>query len=207
MKFTTQLLTLVAFLAGTSSIVGCGLKTEQTSAQVLDTVQRPDISDDGQSVNITAGTPDHVLIKASELKALVSGIPNPDTGKSETLELQGQFIFRVAQNPRTNLVAIGVRGLISYETDYSMVFVINPAAPNKPQLVKFVMTGKKPASDGSTPAFGTIRKMHFDDSGLLHIEHGDQSDSRAEIVVNHDLSIRSCRYLEKVPGSAALCGE
>lgn len=188
-------------------LTACNGEKQTGESAILSTDQRPDIADDGSSVFITVGTKSEYTIRAKDLKALVSGIPDPDSGKKSTYELSGQFIFKVAQNPRTNFVAIGVRGLISYETDYSMVFLINPAAPNKPQLVKFVLPGKKAAADGSTPAFSTIRHMEFDSSGLLRIEQGDQSDSRAEIVVNHDLTIRSCRYLERDAVTNNLCGE
>ena len=204
--FKTSLLGCIV-AASTIALSACDGRPQSDAADVLSTDQRPDIADDGSSVHIVVGTKSDYTIRAADLKALVSGIPDPDSGKNTTFELTGQFIFRVAQNPRTNFVAIGVRGLISYETDYAMIFVINPAAPNKPQLVKFVMPGKKPAADGSTPAFGTIRRMEYDNSGLLRIEHGDQSDSRAEIVVNHDLSIRSCRYLERDAVTNNLCGE
>jgi hypothetical protein len=201
--------TLSGFIAAASSLTfsACDNTNVQGESVVLSTDQRPDIADDRSSVHITVGTKSEYTIRAADLKALVSGIPDPDSGKKMTLELSGQYIFRVAQNPRTNFVAIGVRGLISYETDYSMVFVINPAAPNKPQLVKFVLPGKKPAADGSSPAFSTIRHMEYDDSGLLRIHQGDQSDARAEIVVNQDLSIRSCRYLERDAVTNILCGE
>jgi hypothetical protein len=47
--------------------------------------------------------------------------------------------------------------------------------------------------------------MSFDSSGILHIEHTDASGSRAEVLVNPDLSIRSCVYIEKEEGK--LCGE
>lgn len=193
-------------LVSSLTLLGCS-NNKQTNANVLSTDQRPDISEDRTRVHITAGTKDFIYINAADLKALVSGIPHPDTGLGETLPLNGQFIFAVAQNPRTNLVAVGVRGLISYETDYSMVFVVNPAVPNKPQLVKFVMPGKTAAKDGSTPAFGTIRHMEFDSSGLLRIQHGNQSDASAEIVVDHALNIKSCKYLTRVSNNDGLCGE
>lgn len=197
------LVALVSLLCVTS----CGNRQQTRGADVLSTDQRPDIADDRSSVHITAGTKDFAVIKASDLTALVSGVPDPDSGKSLTMKLNGQFIFKVAQNPRTNLVAIGVRGLLVYEEDYSMVFVINPAFPNKPQLVKFVMPGKSPAADGSTPAFSTIRKMEFDSSGLLRIQHSGQSDALAEVLVGHDLSILSCRYIERDTHENKLCGE
>jgi hypothetical protein len=184
---------------------GCGIKKPLGEASLMSTDERPDISEDRTSVNITAGTKDHLVIRASELKALVSGVPDINTGEPKNMTLTGQFIFKVAQNPRTNMVAIAVRGMIYAETDYTMLFVVNPAVPNKPQLVKFVMPGKKVALDGSTPAFRAVRALSYDDSGLLTLKHSDASGSEAEVKINPDLTIRSCTYLRKDEG--ALCGE
>jgi hypothetical protein len=139
------------------------------------------------------------------LKALVNGVPDVDTGEPTTLNLTGEFIFKVAQNPRTNMVAIAVRGMIYAETDFTMLFVVNPAVPNKPQLVKFVMPGKKASLDGSTPAFRAVRGLTYDESGILTMIQTDASGSEAEVKINPDLSIRSCTYIRKDEG--ALCGE
>jgi hypothetical protein len=188
-----------------SFTAGCKTQAPTTEATAMSTDERLDISEDRTSVNITAGTKDHIVIRANELKALVSGIPDVDTGVPSTMTLSGQLIFKVAQNPRTNMVAIAARGLLFTETDYSMLFVVNPLSPDRPQLVKFVMPGKKAALDGSTPAFGTVRGLSYDDSGILTLKHTDASGSEAELKINPDLTIRSCKYLVKE--DEGLCGE
>ncbi|MFZ9520899.1 MAG: hypothetical protein ACO3A4_10515, partial [Silvanigrellaceae bacterium] len=183
----------------------CARSHIENSAQIQSTDERPDISEDRTSVHITAGTKDSATIKVQDLQANVTGVPNLDTGATSTQKLTGSWIFQVAQNPRTNIVAIGVRSFIYAETDFSMVFLVNPAAPQRPQLVSFVMPGKKALPANTTHPFRAIRSLSFDESGILHIVQTDASDSRAEVLVNPDGSIRGCRYLNKSEG--ALCGE
>jgi hypothetical protein len=103
------------------------------------------------------------------------------------------------------MVAIAVRGMMYAETDFTMLFVVNPVFPDQPELVKFVMPGQKAASDGSTAPFRAVRELRYDESGILHLVHTDASNSKAEVLINPDLSIRSCNYLEKDEG--LLCGE
>jgi hypothetical protein len=194
---------LLAFAGG--SLTSCGQKTHPLSASAQSTDERPDISEDRTSVNITAGTKDFAKIFAKDLQAFVTRVPDPNTGLTSTQKLTGSFIFSVAQNPRTNIVAIGVRSFILAEMDFSMLFLVNPAVPNKPQLVSFVMPGKKPLAANTTHALSAIRELRFDDSGILHVTHTDASGSRAEILVNPDGSIRGCKYIEKEEGQ--LCGE
>lgn len=191
-------------LAGVA-LTSCGQNTNEPSALVQSTDQRPDISEDRTSVHITAGTKDYARIFAKDLQAIVTNVPDPYTGKTNSQKLTGSFIFAVAQNPRTNIVAIGVRSFIFAETDFSMLFLVNPAVPNKPQLVSFVMPGKKSLAANTTHALRAIRDLHFDNSGILHVTHTDASSSRAEILVNPDGSIRGCKYIVKEEG--ALCGE
>ncbi|MEN9824656.1 MAG: hypothetical protein RI953_401 [Pseudomonadota bacterium] len=199
-------LALVAFLGLAGSLAtSCALSKNDLSASVQSTDQRPDISEDRTSVHITAGTKDYANIRAQDLQALVTNVPDPDTGITSTKKLTGSWIFQVAQNPRTNIVAIGVRSFIYAETDFSMLFLVNPAVPNKPQLVSFVMPGKKALPANTTHPFRAIRGLQFDASGILHVVHTDASGSKAEVLVNPDGSIRSCEYLLKDEG--LLCGE
>ena len=95
--------------------------------------------------------------------------------------------------------------MIFAEFDYTMLFVVNPMFPVQPELVKYIMPGQKAASDGSSPAFRAVRELRYDDSGILHLVHTDVSSSKAEVLINPDLSIRSCKYLEK--DEDHLCGE
>lgn len=185
--------------------VGCGSKADKGIANIQSTDQRPEISEDHSEVYLTVGTKDHARIKASSLQALVSQVPDPYSGATSTKKLTGEFIFQVAQNERTTLAAIAVRGMIYAESDFTMLFIVNPSVPDKPQLVKFVMPGKKPAADGSTPAFRAVRELHYDSSGLLHLVHADASGSKAEVLINPDMTIRSCKYLVRDEGN--LCGE
>lgn len=191
-------------LAG-SLLTSCGQQTRDLSASIQSTDERPDISEDGTSVNITAGTKDFAKIFAKDLQAFVTNVPDPNTDFSSTQKLTGTFIFSVAQNPRTNIVAIGVRSFILAETDFSMLFLVNPAVPNKPQLVSFVMPNKKSLAANTTHPLRAIRELSFDDSGILHVTHTDASGSRAEVLVNPDGTIRGCKYIEKEEGQ--LCGE
>ncbi|NBW81449.1 hypothetical protein EBR21_06810, partial [bacterium] len=188
-----------------SFATSCAGSKTNLSASVQSTDERPDISEDRTSVHITAGTKDSATIKAQDLQALVTNVPDPNTGITSTQKLTGSWIFQVAQNPRTNIVAIGVRSFIFAETDFSMVFLVNPAVPNKPQLVSFVMPGKKALPANTSHPFRSIREMRFDESGILHVVHNDASDSKAEVLVNPDGSVRSCSYLSKEEG--LLCGE
>ncbi|MEY3901350.1 MAG: hypothetical protein RL189_656 [Pseudomonadota bacterium] len=187
------------------AVQSCGPKSSTTSAQIASTDQRPDISDDRTSVHITAGTRDFIRIHAKDLSGLVTHVPNPETGEISTQRLTGSYIFQVAQNPRTNLVAIGVRSFIYAEVDFSMVFLINPAFPNKPQLLSYDAPGQKRLPNGTTKPLRAIRSMSFDSSGVLHIVHSDASGSKAKVLVNPDMSIRSCEYIAKEEGS--LCNE
>jgi len=196
---------LAIFSMASQGLLSCGPQATSTSAQIASSDQRPDISDDRSSVLITAGTRDFARIHAKDLSGLVTDVVDPETGETSTQKLTGSFIFQVAQNPRTNLVAIGVRSFIYAETDFSMVFLINPAFPNRPQLLSFDAPGQNRLPSGTTKPLGSIRSMSFDSSGILHIEHTDASDSRAEILVNPDLSIRSCKYIKKEEGQ--LCAE
>lgn len=190
-----------------TGLSGCGFLSTPLAgdSSSLSTDQRPDISDDRRSVHVTFGSQGYANIKASDLKALVSQVPDIDTGELKSELLTGDFIFQVAQNPRTELVAIAVRGMMYAETDYTMLFVVNPLFPDQPELVKFVMPGQKPAADGSTPAFRAVRELRYDDSGILHLVHTDASNSKAEVLINPDLSVRGCSYIEKDEG--LLCGE
>jgi hypothetical protein len=189
------------------TISGCGLFTppQNTESETLTTNQRPDIADDRRSVHVTFGSQGYANIKAADLKGLVSKVPDIDTGELRSELLTGEFIFQVAQNPRTEMVAIAVRGMMYAETDFTMLFVVNPMFPDQPELVKFVMPGQKAAADGSTAPFRAVRELRYDDSGILHLVHTDASSSKAEVLINPDLSIRSCKYLEKDEG--LLCGE
>lgn len=182
---------------------GCGQRTSES--QTLSTDQRPDISEDRSSVHITAGTKDFAHIYAKDLQAYVTNIPDADSDKTSTQKLTGQFIFAVAQNPRTNMVAVAVRGMLYTETDFSMIFFVNPAFPKRPQLMSFVMPGKKKLPENTTHALRSIRDLYFDDSGILHAVTTDASGSRAELLINPDATIRSCHYIEKDEGQ--LCGE
>lgn len=202
---TTNLIALAFLSVASQGLLSCGAKPASTSSQIASTDQRPDISDDRTSVLITAGPRDFARVHAKDLSGLVTDVENPETGKTSTEKLTGSFIFQVAQNPRTNLVAIGVRSFIYAETDFSMVFVVHPAFPNKPQLVSFDAPGQKRLPKGTTKPLGAIRSMSFDSSGILHIVHTDASNSRAEILINPDLTVRSCKYLEK--GEGKLCAE
>lgn len=202
---STNFITLTCLSLASQGLLSCGHKTTTTAATVASTDERPDISDDRRSVHITAGTRDSATIHAKDLSGLVTGVPNIDTGATSTQKLTGSYILAVAQNPRTNLVAIGVRSFSYVETDFSMVFVINPAVPDKPQLVSFEAPGQKTLSNGTTKPMRSIRSMSFDASGILHVVHTDASDSRAEVLINRDLTIRSCKYLER--GEGHLCGE
>ncbi|NBX16483.1 MAG: hypothetical protein EBR09_03865 [Proteobacteria bacterium] len=197
-------LAAAAALAGTT-LTSCGSISQQVSSAVQSTDQRPDISEDRTSVHITAGTKDFAHIYAKDLQALVTNVPDPDTGRTSTQKLTGTWIFDVAQNPRTHIVAVGVRSFIFAETDFSMLFLVNPAFPDKPQLVSFVMPDKKSLAANTTHALRSIRGLRFDDSGILHVTHSDASGSRAEVLVNPDGSIRGCKYIEKDEGQ--LCGE
>ncbi len=189
------------------AVSGCGLfgPHQNTESETLTTNQRPDIAADRQSVHVTFGSQGYAHIKASDLKGLVSNVPDAYTGELRSELLTGEFIFQAAQNPRTEMVAIAVRGMMFAESDYTMLFVVNPMFPDQPELVKFTMPGQKAASDGSTPAFRAVRELRYDDSGILHLVHTDASNSKAEVLINPDLSIRSCKYLEKDEG--LLCGE
>lgn len=206
MKLTVAAQTALAAFSLLSAS-GCGLlNTAQTStADVLSTDQRPDISEDRQSVHVTFGSQGYAHIKASDLKGLVSKVPDLNSGELRSELLTGEFIFQAAQNPRTEMVAIAVRGMMYAETDFTMVFVVNPMFPDQPELVQFVAPGQKAAADGSTLAFRAVRELRYDDSGILHVVHTDASNSKAEVLINPDLSIRSCKYLEKDEG--LLCGE
>lgn len=202
---SNNIFALAVLTLASQGLISCGPQVTTTSAQITSTDQRPDISEDRSSVLITAGTRDFARIHAKDLSGLVTDVVNPETGETSTQKLTGSFIFKVAQNPRTNLVAIGVRSFIYAETDFSMVFLINPAFPNRPQLLSFDAPGQKRLPSGTTKPLRSIRAMSFDSSGILHIEHTDASGSRAEILVNPDLSIRSCKYIEKDEGE--LCAE
>lgn len=151
------------------------------------------------------GTKGNLIIKATDLKGLVRGVPDFDNNGTKTEELRGEFIFQVAQNPRTHMVAVAVRSFTYAETDFSMLFVINPAAPDEPQLVNFVLPGQKPAADGSTLPFRAVRELYYDAAGILHLTHTDDSGSSAKVLINPDLSIRGCNYSER--GEGLLCGE
>ena len=198
-QFSLLALSAVALLGA------CGSKPSETAAELLSTDQRPDISDDRQTVHITVGTKDHINIRSRDLRALVKNVPHSPDGKTQTQLLTGQYISAVAQNEKTTIVAVAVNGMTFTETDFSMVFLVNPANPDKPKLVKFEMPGKKNQKDNSTQPFRTVRELIFDSSGLLHLQHADASGSRAEIIINQDATIRSCRYIVKDEGS--LCGE
>lgn len=199
-KFFTVL--SLACVLGTLA-AGCGQRSLES--QTLSTDQRPDISEDRSSVHITAGTKDFAHIHAKDLVAYVTDIPDPYTGKTSTQKLTGEIISAVAQNPRTNMVAVAVRGMMFAEADFSMIFYVNPAFPKQPQLMPFVMPGKKKLGENTTHALRSVRELYFDESGVLHAVTTDASGSRAELLINPDTTIRSCRYLEKSEGH--LCGE
>jgi len=206
MKLTIAAQTALTALSLLSA-TGCGLfsSAQNTQAEIMSTNERPDISEDRRSVHVTFGSQGYANIKASDLKGLVSKVPDINTGELRSELLTGEFIFQVAQNPRTEMVAIAVRGMMYAETDFTMLFVVNPMFPDQPELVQFVAPGQKAAADGSTLAFRAVRELRYDDSGILHVVHTDASNSKAEVLINPDLSIRSCKYLEKDEG--LLCGE
>jgi hypothetical protein len=195
---------VLCFILSSQTLLSCG-PSATNSSSIASTDERPDVSEDRTSVRITAGTRNSATIRAEDLSALVTGVPDLDSDSTSTMKLTGSFIFSVTQNPRTNMVAIGVRSFIYAETDFSMVFVVNPAFPNKPQLVSFDAPGRKALPNGTTHPLRSIKGMSYDSAGVLHIKHADASGSFAEVLVNPDLSIRSCHYVEKSEGS--LCGE
>jgi hypothetical protein len=63
-------------LAAVILLGACGSKPSETSAELLSTDQRPDISDDRQTVHITVGTKDHINIRSRDLRALVKNVPH-----------------------------------------------------------------------------------------------------------------------------------
>ena len=199
-----NMLQVLCFMLSSQSLLSCGPSTTNSSS-IASTDERPDVSEDRTSVRITAGTRNSATIRVGDLSALVTGVPDLDSDSTSTMKLTGTYIFSVTQNPRTNMVAIGVRSFIYAETDFSMVFVVNPAFPNKPQLVSFDAPGRKALPNGTTHPMRAIKGMSYDSAGVLHIKHADASGSFAEVLVNPDLSIRSCHYVEKSEGS--LCGE
>ena len=199
-----NMLQVLCLMLSSQTLLSCGPSVTNSSS-IASTDERPDVSEDRRSVRITAGTRSSATIRVEDLSALVTGVPDLDSGSTSTAKLTGTYIFSVSQNPRTNMVAIGVRSFIYAETDFSMVFVVNPAFPNKPQLVSFDAPGRKALPNGTTHPLRSIKGMSYDSAGVLHIKHADASGSFAEVLVNPDLSIRSCHYVEKSEGS--LCGE
>ena len=199
-----NMLQVLCFMLSSQSLLSCGPSTTNSSS-IASTDERPDVSEDRTSVRITAGNRNSATIRVEDLSALVTGVPDLDSDSTSTMKLTGTYIFSVTQNPRTNMVAIGVRSFIYAETDFSMVFVVNPAFPNKPQLVSFDAPGRKALPNVTTHPMRAIKGMSYDSAGVLHIKHADASGSFAEVLVNPDLSIRSCHYVEKSEGS--LCGE
>lgn len=199
-----NMLQVLCFVLSSQTLLSCGPSTTNSSS-IASTDERPDVSEDRTSVRITAGTRSSAIIRVEDLSALVTGVPDLDSGSTSTAKLTGTYIFSVSQNPRTNMVAIGVRSFIYAETDFSMVFVVNPAFPNKPQLVSFDAPGRKALPNGTTHPLRSIKGMSYDSAGVLHVIHADASGSRAEVLVNPDLSIRSCHHIEKSEGN--LCRE